>query len=84
MDVLLLPTEWQPKVDGFEDPVLAGPEEVGRLEVAVDNVAAVEGEERDENVLGKLEAGPGGQTASVIFVNYLNRIFWSESNQKYS
>ena len=84
MDVFLSATEGEPEVDHFEDSVLTGPENVARLEVSMDDIVAVEGEDGDENVLGKLETCPGRQTASIIFVNYLNRIFWSESNQKYS
>ena len=84
MDVFLSATEGEPEVDHFEDSVLTGPENVARLEVSMDDIVAVEGEDGDENVLGKLETCPGRQTASIIFVNYLNRIFWSGFNQKYS
>ena len=56
---IFLPDKGEAKVDDFEDPVLAGPEDVAGLEVAVNDIAAMEGEERDENILGKLEACPG-------------------------
>ena len=74
MDVFLPNTESQTEVDDFEDAVLAGPEDVAGLEVAVDDVSSVEGKERNENILGKLETCPRRQPTSFIFVNNLKRI----------
>ena len=74
MDIFLPNTESQTEVDDFEDAILAGPEDVPGLEVAVDDASSVQGKERDENILGKLETRPRRQPASIIFVNNLKRI----------
>ena len=75
MDIFLPNTESQTEVDDFKDAVLAGPENVAGLQVAVDDVSSVKGEERDENILGKLETRPGRQPTSIIFVNNLKKNF---------
>ena len=74
MNIFLLNTEGQTEVDDFKDAVLTGPENVAGFQVAVDDVSSVEGEERDQNVLGKLETRPRRQPTSIIFVNNLKRI----------
>ena len=74
VDIFLPNTESQTEVDDFEDAVLAGPEDVAGLQVAVDDVSSVQGKERDQNILGKLETCPWRQPASIIFVNNLKRI----------
>ena len=56
---IFLPNKGEAEVDDFEDSVLAGPEDIAGLEVSVNDIAAMEREESDENILGKLEAGPG-------------------------
>ena len=58
VDIFLPNTESQTEVDDFKDAVLTGPEDVAGFQVAVDDVSSVEGEERDQNVLGKLETRP--------------------------
>ena len=75
MDILLPNTEGQTEVDQFEDAVLTGPENVAGFEIAVHDVASVEGKERDQNILGKLETRPRRQPASIIFVNNLEKNF---------
>ena len=74
MDILLPNTEGQTEVDQFEDAVLTGPENVAGFEITVNDVSSVEGKERDQNILGKLETRPRRQPASIIFVNNLKRI----------
>ena len=75
MNIFLLNTEGQTEVDDFKDAILTGPENVAGFQVSVDDVSSVEGEEGDQNVLGKLETRPRRQPASIIFVNNLKRIF---------
>ena len=74
MDIFLPHTESQTEVDQFKDAVLTGPENVAGFEIAVHDVSSVEGKERDQNILGKLETRPRRQPASIIFVNNLKRI----------
>ena len=74
MDILLPNTEGQTEVDQFENAVLTGPENVAGFEITVNDVSSVEGKERDQNILGKLETRPRRQPASIIFVNNLKRI----------
>ena len=74
MNIFLLNTEGQAEVDDFKDAVLTGPEDVAGLQVSVHDASSVEGKERDQNILGKLETRPRRQPASIIFVNNLKRI----------
>ena len=74
MDILLPNTEGQTEVDQFENAVLTGPENVAGFEITVNDVSSVEGKERDQNILGKLETRPRRQPTSFIFVNNLKRI----------
>ena len=86
VDIFLPSTESQTEVDDFEDAVLAGPENVAGLQVAVHDVSSVKGKERDQNILGKLETRPRRQPASIIFVNNLKKnfplIIWSYNQIK--
>ena len=73
MKVPLLHIEGEAEVDGLEDPVLARPEDIGRLEVSVYNPVPVEDGEGCEEILGELDCQTGGQSLSLILENNLER-----------
>ena len=73
MHILFLDTERQPEINEFEQPELAGPENVGGLEVAMDDALLVEVKERLQQILGKPENSPGRQASPPVLVDYLAR-----------
>ena len=54
MNILLLNTERQSKVDTFEDAIVTGPEDVGGFEISVNDAVLMKSVESHENILGKL------------------------------
>ena len=73
MEVSLLHIEGETEVDSFEDSVLARPEDVGRLEVGVNNPGPVEDGEGGEEILGKLDCQPGREALSLVLEYNLQR-----------
>ena len=73
MEVPLLHIEGEAEVDSFEDSVLSRPENIGRLEVSVNNPVPVEHSKRGEEILGELDCQTGGKSLSLILENNLDR-----------
>merc|ERR550519_3099990 len=84
MEVSLLHIEGETEVDSFEDAVLAGPENVGRLQVGVNNPLPVEDREGGQQILGKLDCQPGRQALSLILEYYLSRVVLQQLQDKQS
>ena len=73
MNILLLNTEGESKVNEFEDTVLTGPENVRRFEISVDYAVLMESVESHQNILSKLQTGPGRQASPLVLINDLEK-----------
>ena len=73
MKVPLLHIEGETEVDGLEDSILARPEDIGRLEVSVNNPVPVEDSEGCKEILGELDCQTGRQSLSLILEYNLER-----------